>query len=154
MKTNVTSLFCVFFKLHGLFVSYDLCAPLKQAFSIHQIGLPVKLQASHGYDRKSWFRRSGKGHKFLYVEDIWKAECVFPLQHKPSSGSKLSIVHTPAAAAQTLPLDSSEENQENSGKKVCTPVLSLHPRSRRISARGSVFCNRQFSGPSPLVDWF
>ena len=96
-----------------------LCATLKMAFSMHQIGL--KFRASHGYDRKSWFRRSGKGHKFLYVEDIWKAACVFPRQHKPSSDSKLSIVRTPAVAAQTLPLDGSEENQENRGNKVRTP---------------------------------
>ena len=110
-----------------------LCATLKQTFSIHQIGL--KFQGSHGYDRKSWFRRSGNGHKFLYVEDIWRAACVFPLQHKPSSGSKLGIVSTPTAAAQTQPLDGSEENQENSGNKFAHSMArrrGLHSKRRGL----------------------
>ena len=80
---------------------------------MYQISL--KFKASHGYRSKLWFRRSSKAQNFLHVEDIWKAAFVSPLQHKPSSGSK---VCTPAAAAQTLPLDSSEENQKTSGNKV------------------------------------
>ena len=86
----------------------------------------IKLvHASHGYDSKSLFRRSGKAklanaNNFLLVEDVWKAACVSPLQHNSSSDSK---VRTSAAAAQRLPLDAggSKENKENSGNKVRTP---------------------------------
>ena len=71
----------------------------------------------------------------MYVEDIWKAACVFPRQHKPSSDSKLSIVRTPAVAAQTLPLDGSEENQENRGNKVRTPDGQEEPALKKQSTR-------------------
>ena len=104
-----------------------LCATLKHAFNIHQIGL--KFQASHGYDRKSWFRKSGKGHDFLHVEDIWKAACVSPLRHKPNK------VRTPAAAAQTLQLDGSEERQENRGNKVRTPDGQEEPALKKQRTR-------------------
>ena len=104
-----------------------LCATLKHAFNIHQIGL--KFQASHGYDRKSWFRKSGKGQDFLHVEDIWKAACVSPLRHKPNK------VRTPAAAAQTLQLDGSEERQENRGNKVRTPDGQEEPALKKQRTR-------------------
>ena len=89
---------------------------LLQAFSTHQIGL--KFQASHSYDRKSWFRRSGKGHDFLQVEDIWKA----------SSGP-----------AQTFEWQQSSHTRSNStnatigAKKIkkIVPTKSAHPMASR-----------------------